>query len=67
MIFQQCNLNLGECGCVLSVVHPTFFFNEMTCSSPACLSKKKKNRVIAKTEKHVFPVILSKIIPMVDV
>jgi len=35
---------MGACGCVLGVVHNTFFFNAMTCSSPVRLSKKRKEK-----------------------
>jgi len=35
---------MGACGCVLGVVHHTFFFNAMTCSSPVRLSKKRKEK-----------------------
>jgi hypothetical protein len=66
MVFQRCNLNLGACGCVLGAVHHTFFFNAML-SSAFEQKNQRKNRAIAKTEKHVFPVILGKFIPIVDV
>jgi len=42
--FQQYSLNMGACGCVLGVVHHTFFSTAMTCSSPVRLSKKRKEK-----------------------